>query len=74
MKLNQFLKSNQMTYRTFKQHCEKNDFYFSMGTLNKWISGQRIPKGENLKRIHQITEGKVTVFDFENDRENKKLA
>tara|TARA_Y100000766_G_C18413341_1_gene368478 strand:+ start:152 stop:289 length:138 start_codon:yes stop_codon:yes gene_type:complete len=45
-----------------------------MGTLNKWISGQRIPKGENLKRIHKITNGEVTVFDFENDRENKKSA
>lgn len=74
MKLNQFLKTKEMTYRTFKEYCEQNNFHFSMGTLNKWISGQRIPKGENLKRIHQITEGKVTVFDFENDRENQQSA
>ena len=63
-----------MTYRNFKEFCHQNDFHFSMGTLNKWISGQRIPKGENLKRIHKITNGEVTVFDFENDRENKKSA
>ena len=63
-----------MTHRTFQEFCKSNDFYFSLGTLNKWICGQRIPKGENLKKIYQITEGEVTVFDFQNDREQKQSA
>mgnify|MGYP003125343529 FL=1 len=74
MKLNQYIKLNRMTYRTFHEYCEQNHFHFSMGTLNKWISGQRIPKGENLKRIHTLTNGEVTVFDFENDRESRQSA
>ena len=73
MKLNQFLKSENITYKGFQEFCKQRDFHFSIGTLNKWISGQRIPKGTNLQRLQSITDGKVTVMDFEYTRNEKDM-
>jgi transcriptional regulator with XRE-family HTH domain len=36
----------------------------SVGAVRKWISGERMPRLNQMRRITQVTEGKVTALDF----------
>ncbi len=40
----------------------------SIGGLRKWLSGERIPRQDQLRRIDEITNGKVQPNDFILDR------
>lgn len=36
----------------------------SAGALRKWMSGERIPRKEQMEKIFEVTSGKVTPNDF----------
>jgi transcriptional regulator with XRE-family HTH domain len=59
MYLKDWLNENDMTLEEFADKCE-----FSRGAVAKWISGERFPRIDALKKIEGITDGGVTVQDF----------
>jgi|TARA_B110000285_G_scaffold198330_1_gene230679 hypothetical protein len=65
MKLSAWLKENNLTQKQFLDLAStKHSGEFSYHALVKWCSGQRIPRTEDMKVIHQATDGNVTPNDF----------
>ena len=59
MTLKEYLKSLKITKEEFA-----NSLGVSYGSIIKWTYGGRFPRPESLKKIHTMTEGKVTAYDF----------
>ncbi len=36
----------------------------SVGAVRKWLSGERLPRPEQMQKIVNITDGQVTANDF----------
>jgi len=65
MKLSAWLKENKMTQKQFLEVARKDHSAdFSYHALVKWCSGQRIPRTEDMKVIHEATQGNVAPNDF----------
>jgi transcriptional regulator with XRE-family HTH domain len=65
MKLSAWLKENNLTQKQFLDLAStKHSGEFSYHALVKWCSGQRSPRTEDMKVIHQATDGNVTPNDF----------
>jgi|TARA_R110000803_G_C11832863_1_gene303527 hypothetical protein len=65
MKLSAWLKENKMTQKQFLELAHKSHSgNFSYHALVKWSSGQRIPRFDDMKVIHEATKGNVTPNDF----------
>jgi hypothetical protein len=65
MKLSAWLKENKMTQKQFLESASRDHSAgFSYHALVKWCSGQRIPRAEDMKVIHEATNGNVTPNDF----------
>jgi|TARA_R100000149_G_scaffold21073_1_gene8054 hypothetical protein len=65
MKLNAYLKENNLTQKEFLQNTHQNfDTRFSYHALVKWCSGKRIPRPEEMSIIYKATNGVVTPNDF----------
>jgi hypothetical protein len=59
MKLRQFLDS---TSRTVADGARETGYPHE--TFRKWVTGERVPREEALKRIRQWSEGQVQPNDF----------
>ena len=59
MKLKEYLKENKIKKEDFA-----NSIGASYGSVIKWTSGGRFPRPQTLQKIHDITNGKVTAYDF----------
>ena len=59
MKLKEYLKENKITKEQFA-----NSMGVSYGSVIKWVYGDRFPRPTALNKIHELTNGKVTVYDF----------
>jgi transcriptional regulator with XRE-family HTH domain len=59
MQLKEYLKQNKIS---------KEDFAHSLGasygSVIKWTYGGRFPRPQTLQKIHELTEGQVTAYDF----------
>jgi|TARA_R100001460_G_scaffold39123_4_gene73843 hypothetical protein len=65
MKLQKYLSDNKLTQHNFLDLLyKKTGTKLSQGGLSKYIKGQRIPRKNEMKSIHEITEGKVQPNDF----------
>lgn len=65
MKLSAWLKENNLTQKQFLEYAASDHHAnFSYHALVKWCSGQRIPRPDDMKVIHNATSGKVTPNDF----------
>lgn len=65
MKLSAWLKENKLTQKQFLEKATSDySGSFSYHALVKWCSGQRIPRPEDMKVIHQATDGNVAPNDF----------
>lgn len=64
MNLSTWLKANRITHQGFISMAEEAGATFSIHALNKWCNGQRIPRPEDMRAIHQLTDGAVQPNDF----------
>ena len=59
MKLNDYLKTHNLTDSEFAQQ-----FGCFPSVINRWKSGERIPRPAQMARLYEITSGVVTPADF----------
>ena len=61
MKLSEYIKNKNLPYAEVAEllGVDPQAIYY-------WISGERIPKPENMRKIFEITGGAVTANDFFN--------
>ena len=59
MTLKEYLKMNKIRSEDFAKTCG-----VSYATIIKWTYGGRFPRPESLQKIHTLTEGQVTAYDF----------
>ncbi len=65
MKLKEYLTNNSMTQKDFiLQVKTEHNKTIPQGTLAKWILGIRIPRKEDMIKIYETTNRKVTPNDF----------
>tara|TARA_Y100000592_G_scaffold81750_1_gene129748 strand:+ start:688 stop:906 length:219 start_codon:yes stop_codon:yes gene_type:complete len=65
MKLKEYLINNSMTQKDFIQEIQtKHNKKIPQGTLAKWILGIRIPRKDDMLKIYETTNRKVTPNDF----------
>ena len=62
MRLADYLKQEKSNSRIFAEEVGA-----SQSAVIKWIYGKRFPRHHHLKRILQVTDGKVTANDFYTD-------
>lgn len=61
MKLADFISDLKISPEKFvEQHLAD----VSAGAFRKWLSGERIPRKEQMEKIFEITGGRVTPNDF----------
>lgn len=61
MKLTDFLTNLSMSPERFvAEHMPD----VSKGAFRKWLSGERIPRKDQMEKIFEVTGGKVTPNDF----------
>jgi len=60
MKLDTYLASHQLTYRAFAEMIGVGH----ARTVERYAKGQRIPDGETMPKIAEVTGGLVTPNDF----------
>jgi len=66
MKINEWLKKEQLTHSEFLQVCNQNGMQISPSALAKWCRGHRIPRLQEMYIIFKSTNGEVTANDFYN--------
>lgn len=59
MTLKEYLKSNKISREDFAKEIGA-----SYGSVIKWTYGGRFPRPQTLQKIHELTNGKVTAYDF----------
>ena len=59
MKLKDYLREKQISPDEFAEQVGASKF----GVL-KWVRGERTPRGDAMRKIQEITKGKVTPGDF----------
>lgn len=61
MTLSQWLQQNRgaMTARAFAVAVGVH-----VGTVHKWCAGENVPRPRQMRRISEVTEGKVAPADF----------
>lgn len=64
MKINEWLKKEELTHAQFLDMCHKNGLVVSHSALAKWCRGQRIPRQQEMNTIFKSTNGEVTANDF----------
>lgn len=68
MKIKEYLKKHNMTTEAFSIKADT-----SYTTCVKWIYQSRIPSKNYMKKIYQITGGKVSANDFYDLGKNETL-
>lgn len=66
MTLREWLKKNKISAEIFAGKVNASE-----GAVLKWLSGERFPRPESLRRIQLATGGKVTANDFVADPKQK---
>jgi len=66
MRLNAWLKQNSLTQQMFLEISRGHGAEFTMSALNKWCSGSRIPRSQEMAIIYKVTDGQVQPNDFYN--------
>jgi|5B_taG_2_1085324.scaffolds.fasta_scaffold01188_16 DNA-binding transcriptional regulator YiaG len=66
MKINEWLKKEQLTHSEFLEICSENGMNISHSALAKWCRGHRIPREQEMKTLYISTNGEVTANDFYN--------
>ncbi len=66
MKINEWLKKEQLTHAEFLNICNKQGMVISHSALAKWCRGHRIPRLQEMNVIYKSTNGEVTANDFYN--------
>jgi transcriptional regulator with XRE-family HTH domain len=64
MKLAAWLKQNDLTQQEFLTLSKESGGKFSIHALNKWCSGNRIPRPKDMYLIASVTRGGVQPNDF----------
>jgi transcriptional regulator with XRE-family HTH domain len=59
MQLKEYLKKNKISKEDFATSVGA-----SYGSVIKWTYGGRFPRPQALQKIHELTEGQVTAYDF----------
>lgn len=59
MQLRQYLSENNLTAKSFSDLLGVSEF-----TVGKWVRGERIPRPEVMRKIAEVTNGKVRADDF----------
>jgi len=59
MKLDNFIKTNGMTYEEFAKSIS-----VAPPTVSRYAKGKRKPKDGIMRRINKVTNGQVTANDF----------
>lgn len=60
MTLADYISDLKISPEKFAETCEG----FSASAVRKWTSGERIPRKDQMEKIFEITDGKVTPNDF----------
>jgi transcriptional regulator with XRE-family HTH domain len=59
MKLKTYMTENGLTARDMAERING-----SMRTVQKWVSGERIPRPDQMRKLTDATNGQVTANDF----------
>tara|TARA_R100001443_G_scaffold9738_2_gene19350 strand:+ start:250 stop:456 length:207 start_codon:yes stop_codon:yes gene_type:complete len=66
MKITDWLKNNNITHKEFIERSKAHGKEISVGALQKWCAGQRIPRKDEMEKIYNLTNKKVKPNDFYN--------
>ena len=67
MKLQVWIKANNLTQRAFHKRCldaTDKESGVSFHSVSKWCAGTRIPSLEHMRLINELTSGEVQANDF----------
>lgn len=64
MRLSHWMKTNGFTHESFYEECKQNGGGFSRHALDKWCTGKRIPRADEMSFIFWMTKGEVEPNDF----------
>ncbi|QRY69200.1 helix-turn-helix transcriptional regulator [Ensifer sp. PDNC004] len=59
MKLETYISDNDLTHEAFGKLVGATQV-----TINRYVNGKRFPSRDMMRRIHEATEGQVTVSDW----------
>lgn len=59
MKIGTFIKSREMSHEAFGKIVG-----VTQATINRYVRGERFPSPEMIRKIHEATEGAVSVADW----------
>lgn len=62
MKLSAYMRKHDLSAERFAEMIGD----CSVSGLRKWISGERLPRKDQVERIHKVTLGEVSAPDFYN--------
>lgn len=62
MKLAEWIDANEGNGKTREWVCEQ--MQVSASTVDKWCSGKVVPRPKRIAKIHELTDGQVTLRDW----------